>query len=90
MLNEKRKKENDNQVMIAKPYLSLEETAEYLSYQKSSIYQFTSKKLIPHYKIRKKLLFKISELNEFIENHKVHTNAEIKQQAINDYVLGRD
>jgi excisionase family DNA binding protein len=89
MLNEKRKKENDNQVMIAKPYLSLEETAAYLSYQKSSLYQFTSKNLIPHYKIRGKILFKITELNEFIESNRITPSSEIKQQAINDYISGR-
>jgi excisionase family DNA binding protein len=72
-----------------KPYLSLEEAADYLSYQKSSIYQFTSKKLIPHYKIRKKLLFKESELIEFVESHRIQTIDEIKQQAINDYTSGK-
>jgi excisionase family DNA binding protein len=74
---------------LNKPYLSLEEAANYLSLKKSTIYQYTSKNLIPHYKFRRRILFKISELNEFIEECRVKTNAEIETEAITNIVTGK-
>ena len=69
-----------------KSFMSLEEAADYLSYTKSSLYQFTSKRLIPHYKIGRKVLFKVSELNDFVEKHRVATKSEIKKQALDSHL----
>jgi excisionase family DNA binding protein len=65
-----------------KPYISLEEASEYLSLKKSTLYSYTSKNVLPYYKIRRKILFKVSELNEFIENNRVKSNAEIETEAL--------
>jgi len=72
-----------------KPYLSLEETCEYLSLKKPTLYQYTSKHILPFYKIRRKILFKVTELNEFIENHRIKTNAEIEAEALNYHISGK-
>lgn len=78
---------NENQSSKSqKPYLSLEEAATYLSLKKSTLYQYTSKKILPFYKIRRKILFKVDELNEFIENHRVKTSDEIEEEALNQFV----
>ncbi|MDA3813459.1 MAG: helix-turn-helix domain-containing protein [Candidatus Cloacimonetes bacterium] len=65
-----------------KPYISLEEASEYLSLKKLTLYSYTSKNVLPYYKIRRKILFKVSELNEFIENNRVKSNAEIETEAL--------
>jgi excisionase family DNA binding protein len=70
-------------------WLSLEDAASHLSYKKSSLYQFTSRNLIPHYKIRRKILFKLSELNDYIEKHRISTSAEIEAKAISNIVNGK-
>ena len=79
----------DNQVMIAKPYLSLEEACEYLSLSKATLYAYTSRKKISHYKISRKILFKVTELNEFIEIHRIASISEIEQQAADYLVTGK-
>jgi len=80
---------NKNERKINKPYLSLEEAADYLSYKKSTLYQLTSQRKISHFKFRRKILFKVSELNEFIESHRIKTTAEIEQEALDLYISER-
>lgn len=66
---------------LKKEFLTLEETAEYLSLSKSAIYKLTSKKEIPFYNPGgKKLFFKRIELNEWITNGKVKSALEIEQE----------
>ena len=79
----------DNQIKIAKPFISITEASEYLSLSKPTLYQYTSKHLIPFYKINRKILFKVSELNEYIENHRVSSVAEIESAAISSLVSGK-
>ena len=79
----------DNQVMIAKPYLSLEEACDYLSISKALMYQKTSRKTIKHFKCGRKILFKIAHLNDYIETHRVKTTTEIEQEALDLYISER-
>ena len=59
----------------SKPFLSLEETADYLNLSRNTVYSYTHRKLIPFYKLRgRKLYFKIEELNKFILNEKNRIN----------------
>ena len=74
---------------MAKPFLNVMETSEYLGLQISTIYSYTSKKVIPFYKIRRKILFKVTELNEFIESHRIASNAEIESLAISNIIAGK-
>jgi len=86
--NELHKKQK-NQKKLTKKYLSMKEAALYLSLKVSYLYQLTSKRMIPHSKVGRLNIFSTSQLDSFIEQHKVHTIDEIKQTAINDYVLGK-
>jgi excisionase family DNA binding protein len=71
--------------LFAKPYLSLEEACDYLSLSKACLYLWSSKKInLPFYKIGKKLLYKVSDLNEFIENHRIKPMHEIKDEVLQD------
>jgi excisionase family DNA binding protein len=50
------------------PWIRVEEAAEYLACPRSRIYALVSKREIPHQKDGSRLLFRRSELDEFIEN----------------------
>lgn len=51
-------------------WLGIEEASQLLKLSKSSIYKRTMNHSIPFYKFSKKLMFRRSELEEFINNHK--------------------
>ena len=65
---------------------NISEVAEYLSMAKSSIYKMTSERNIPHFKTGKKLLFKRSELDEWLTENKISTHSEIEKEADN-YIM---
>ena len=52
---------------MVKIYLTVSEAAELLRMKRSTLYKMTSGNQIPHYKFGKFLLFKESELIEFVE-----------------------
>jgi excisionase family DNA binding protein len=79
-------KDKEQRSKTQKPYLSLEEAADYLSISKATMYQKTSRKTIKHYKCGRKILFKITYLNDYIESHQVKTSAEIEQEALDLYI----
>jgi len=66
--------------------LNISEVAEYLSMAKSSVYKMTSERSIPHFKTGKKLLFKRSELDEWIKQYKIKTRREIEIEA-DEYLI---
>lgn len=69
------------QNVLLKEFLTLEAAAEYLSLSKSAIYKLTSKKEIPFYNPGgKKLFFKRTELNEWINSSKVKSAFEVEQE----------
>ncbi len=72
---------NQNNELQSQPYLTLNQASNYLGLSRSTLYSYTHKKVIPFYKIRRKLLFKVEELNNFIENHRVKTQSEIETEA---------
>lgn len=61
--------------------LDLNKTSSYIGISKSTIYKFTSKRAIPHFKRGKKLYFKKSELDEWLTTHKVLSSDEIEKLA---------
>lgn len=73
-------------ILNAPEILNISEVAEYLSMAKSSIYKMTSERSIPHFKTGKKLLFKRSELDEWIKQHRIKTRREIEIEA-DEYIL---
>jgi excisionase family DNA binding protein len=75
----------DKQNFLEKPFLSVEETCIYLNISKPTLYAYTSRKKIPHYKFNRKLLFKVSELNEMIQNNRIKPMYEIEAEALQDF-----
>ena len=65
---------------------NLNQAAEYVSLSKSAIYKKTSERNIPHFKQGKKLYFKRSELDSWLTELKISTNAEIEKEAT-DYII---
>lgn len=59
-------------------FMNAKETAKYLGVALSTLYKWTSKHSIPYYSpMGKKLLFKKSELDEWIEKTRVTTHEEV-------------
>ena len=54
-------------------FLNLDETSEFIKMKKSSIYQLVYQRNIPYYKRGKLLLFKKSELVNWIESRRMET-----------------
>lgn len=65
-----------------KKFLSSSEAARYLGVTISYLYKMTSKKMIPYYNPGgKKLLFKPSELDDWIEKSRVPTDKELLSKS---------
>lgn len=77
------------QKKIERPFISLEEACEFLSIAKSTMYQKTFLKTIPFYKMNRKILFKVSELKDYVESHRVKTQSEIETEAMTNLVTGK-
>ena len=54
-------------------YINLKTASEYLDIPKSSIYQLIYKRSIPHYKLGSRILFRRSELSEWIKQGQIKT-----------------
>ena len=68
---------------VNKKYLSLTEAAEYLRISDRNLRKLTKNNKIPFYKLEGKILFKISELDKYIEKNKVESLSELIQKATN-------
>lgn len=65
-----------------KEVLDIEEAAMLTGYKVKGIYEMTSQRRIPHYKKNGKLYFKKSELEAWMTEQKVLTEAEIRGRAV--------
>jgi len=72
--------------MAADKFLGINEAAEFLGVAKATVYNYTSKRLIPYYKMKQKVLFRQSELIKWMEQFRVRTMEEIDREATK-YVL---
>jgi excisionase family DNA binding protein len=76
ILNERERHQgNENTLM------NVQEAAAMLNLAVNTLYEKTSERLIPHYKHGKKLMFKKSELIAWVENRKIKTTKEIREEA---------
>ncbi len=67
-----------------RPFLSVNEAAQYLGISKNSLYLYTSQKAIPHFKLRnRKIYFAISDLDKFAldRRFRVAAEEEIEREA---------
>jgi excisionase family DNA binding protein len=62
--------------------LDVQQAARFLKMKITTLYEKTSRKLIPHFKKGNKLYFHLSELQQWINEGKVKTHEEIACQAI--------
>lgn len=61
-----------------KEFMTVEEMADYLGLSKSAIYKITGKKEIPYYNPGgKKIYFKRTEVNTWIESGRVASDSEV-------------
>ena len=65
-----------------KPFLTLNQVSDYLGISRNTLYQLTSKSQIPHYKVGKKLMFKVSEIDDWVLNsgNKIKSQDEIESE----------
>jgi excisionase family DNA binding protein len=61
--------------------LFVEDAAYFLGLSKQTVYSYTSQGLIPFYKRAKKIYFKQSELQEWLESGRYKTQDEINKEA---------
>lgn len=65
----------------AKAVLDLDEAVLFTGFSKGHLYRLTSERQIPHYKKNRKLYFKKTELEAWLLEEKVLTNAELDSRA---------
>ncbi|RDV15478.1 DNA-binding protein [Pontibacter diazotrophicus] len=61
-------------------FLNLKQAASFLQIPESTLYGYTSKRLIPHYKRGKRLVFKQADLEQWLSEGKKKTVAEIEEE----------
>lgn len=71
----------NNRVVPEDQSMNISEVADYIKVAKSTIYGLTHKNTIPNYKIGKKLYFKKSEIDEWINSKKRKAKNEIEDEA---------
>ena len=72
---------NDKQGILGKESWTVNDVALFLGVKSSTIYQYTSKKKIPHYKLGKNVLFKPKEIQAWLNDNKRPTLKELKDEA---------
>ncbi len=74
-------------LLSAKNVLNLDDVAILTGLSKSHLYKLTSERLIPHYKpSSKSLYFDRVEIEEWMKQNRVQTEAEAEQKAVS-YVV---
>jgi len=66
--------------------MSIEDVAEYIHYQKNSIYGLIKKRQILYSKAGGKLIFRKSEIDNWLDKGRVKTKSEIVKMA-DEYIL---
>ena len=74
---------NNLKVQESERWMNLHELHDYLPDKPniSTIYGWTSQRLIPHYKKGNRLYFFKSEIDEWLKSGRIKTNAEIEAEA---------
>ena len=87
---EQRIDELESLVYASKNVLSFDEASKFLSLSKSYLYKLTSAGLIPHYKPHgKQVYFDRKEIEDWMKQNRVATNAELESQAATYLTTGR-
>ena len=84
---EMRVEELEQMLFLTKNVLSFDEASKFLNLSKSYLYKLTSGNLIPHYKPQGKMLyFEKVELEAWLRQNPIKTQAQIEQEA-KTYIL---
>ncbi len=73
-----------------KPFLNIDQASNYLGIPKNTLYGYTSKGIIPFYKLQgRRLYFKIEDLDKFVLNSKnrYSSQEEIEEKAATKIVV---
>lgn len=70
-------------------FIDVVQAATLLNLAAATVYEKTSRKQLPHYKKGKKIMFKRSELVEWMESGKVSGEDETERR-VNEYLQSRD
>ena|SRR6218665_992413 len=73
--------EQTNQTVLPE-ILNVHQAAAFLKLKVTTLYEKTSRKLIPHFKKGNKLYFHLSALQDWISKGKVKTREEVEGEAI--------
>lgn len=65
-----------------KPIMSVDEVSAYTGYAKRYVYVLVQKNMIPYYKRCGKLIFKKDEIDQWMTENRVSSEAEINQIAM--------
>lgn len=69
---------------MERKYIDANEAAAYLGVKMNTLYKLTSKKRIPYYSPGgRKIMFKLEELDRWIESGRVATNEELECRCHN-------
>ena len=84
---EMRVEELEQMLFLTKNVLSFDEASKFLNLSKSYLYKLTSGNLIPHYNPQGKMLyFEKVELEAWLRQNPIKTQAQIEQEA-QKYIL---
>jgi excisionase family DNA binding protein len=75
-----------------KPFMNIDEASEYLQLSKQTLYAYTSKNVIPYYKMQgRRVYFKKEELDNFVldKNSRLSSQEEIESKAATYMVTKR-
>lgn len=71
----------ENLLTLSKTVLNLDEVCTLTGLSKSHVYKRTMQGTIPHYKQAKHLFFDRGEVEGWLRENRIKTNAEIEQEA---------
>jgi excisionase family DNA binding protein len=80
----------DEQNLLQKTVLNFNEACKFIDVSPSHLYKLTSTRQIPHFCPQgKKLYFKRSELDEWLQRNRQSTSAEIEKEAMDNMFKSR-
>ena len=81
------KKMLKEQITLQKEMLDFDECKAYMNVSDSQLYKLTSTRALPYYKPNgKKIYFKRSEVDEFLQSHRISSNEEL-EAAASEYAM---
>ena len=75
---------SSNSKQSSNEFLSMDEAVKFLKIPKASIYQLTSKREIPFVKRSRRIFFKKSDLETWLEGGRKQTREEIEAEALRE------